>query len=713
MPPFTTTLLAHILSTVHSAAPTYGDVFARAFVDALSRPPDAVRTRSEVLTAPSKIGPWTIHKGPKGFTWDVADMSHPNDEIRFRRKRHQTIRTPQTSLRMLLIGESAAGSWGFFGQHNLASLLESILSGDTAGSCEIVDLTCVNANWRDNSLPLLRAGMTLDPDVVIIYCGNNEARWLLPTLMNGDLNNAPGTFNLRWSFASGQVDEATRLLPPLFLESLGPLVAESIETCRAFGKPVLFVIPPYNFETWTPPERIPAGLSSKQLRSWTDLIEQSESALRSGEVQDAIQAAKAAVDLDGGSCQRSLHVYAQALHFNDPSSAKQSFHKSAFAGFGPFVQAVPSFPWQAAEKLRSLLATFNAPYVDLADIFEHADRAPPLFLDYCHLSERGLRIAANAIGRSLTTMGLAPEPHDSAGSASDTLYSDDVRHEIGLASLCAALHSFQNRQPDHIVTGWLQECLERAPALRSLLGFISRVLCLYQREWITLQHLRSIGIGPSLLPERFAIFILKFIYHARFDVRLCEMISVVLGEDNYWDTVAPQVQTQLNDLNGDLRRLFYLDIRKGFSLTQREMSRRGWERPGTDFVADEFESQVMFACGEARPNTIIFRVSPPVFGAQIDFTVTLNHQSLGEMTCRDAHTSFSLDIPSGALLDRLNVLVFRWNEMMGPCDIPHIDERTDFVEAFGPYPIAALLHDLRVISIDPTRTIVHNRTGWM
>lgn len=713
MSSFTALLLTQILSTVRSAAPEHGDIFTRAFVDALSRQADSARTGSDVLKIPSKIGPWTLRRDAEGFTWDVADTFHPNDEIRFRRKRHQTRRSQQTTLRLLLIGESAAGSWGFFGRHNLATLLEDALSCSKAGSCEVIDLTCVNANWRDHSLPMLHAGMSLDPDAVIIYCGNNEARWLLPTLFNSDVNNAPGSFNLRWSFSGGQVHEAMCALPQLFLDSFGPLVAESIETCRAFGKPVIFVIPPYNFDAWTPPERIPAALCSRNLRSWVHLVEQSEFSLRSGDVQNAVQKAKAAIELDEGNCQRSLYVYAQALHADDPSSATVNFHKAAFAGLGPFVQAVPSFPRQAAEELRSLLATFDTPYVDLAAIFEQTDRGLPLFLDYCHLSERGLRVAVDAIGRSLSTLGIAPQPHDLAGTTPESLNGDDRRHEIGLAALCAALHGYQNRQPEDIVTGWLRESLERAPALRSLLEFMASVVCLYQREWITLLHLRNIGIGPSILPERFAIFILKFIYHARFDVRLCEMISTVLGEEDFWGRVAPQVQTQLDDLNGDLRRLFYLDVRKGFSLMQREMSRRGWEQPGTDFVADDFESQVFFACSATVPNTLVLRVSPPAFGVELNFTVTLNKKLLGKMTCRDAHTSFSLEIPSAAVCDQLNALVFRWDEMIGPCDIEHVDERADFVETFGPYPIAALLHDLRVLTISATHAFEHGSAGWM
>ncbi|BBB58474.1 hypothetical protein UNDKW_0201 [Undibacterium sp. KW1] len=54
-------------------------------------------------------------------------------------------------------------------------------------------------------------------------------------------------------------------------------------------------------------------------------------------------------------------------------------------------------------------------------------------------------------------------------------------------------------------------------------------------------------------------------------------------------------------------------------------------------------------------------------------------------------------IPPGSISTGISLLEIKWDAMVGPLDLESEDERVEFVEEFGPYPIAALIHELRFL----------------
>jgi hypothetical protein len=68
-----------------------------------------------------RIGPWTVVEQGGGFIWRLDEKPSTSDIGRFCTRRSIIERKPQGVYRVVLIGESASGSYGYWGQFNLAT----------------------------------------------------------------------------------------------------------------------------------------------------------------------------------------------------------------------------------------------------------------------------------------------------------------------------------------------------------------------------------------------------------------------------------------------------------------------------------------------------------------------------------------------------------------------------------------------------------------
>jgi hypothetical protein len=678
---------------------------AQTLLDAIGRSPDPPKLNLKLDKVPINIGPWRLTRDAENVTaWTVVSAPSPKDKLYFRLKNLSTKRVESNAKRLLLIGESAAGSWGYFGDFCLSSALSATLTKITSCPVEVIDLTWVNASWRRECLSLLHAGMTLNPDVVIVFCGNNEARWLLPLLHSKDQPHVPSGFSARWAFLSNDPENIFETLHNAYRENLENCVAETVRIIRSFDKPVIFVIPPFNYGDWTPPEIAPSALTGTDCIKWFQDVTAAERYLRCGELTKAEVLFRQMIDLDSSQCQRTLHGLAEAIRMSRPDEAIRLYEQALGAGLGPFVQAIPSLPSFGVSILQNLCELFEIPIVNLPEIFckksENGIAGREFFLDYCHLSSKGHHILVEELSRMVLTKKWLKLTTDGKDSCLENLpFTPPSPHEEALASLCAAIHSYQNGQSHQLVKYWLGASLHASAQILPILELLRKTVCSGWREYITFEWLREQGLDSNILPERFAIFILKFIYHSRFDIDFFEILSDITGMDSKarQTSFIKQTGNMLPDMEYNLKRLFFLDHRAGFGQFVREMSRRGWEQSGEDFVAYQPHSEITFPWNGIAARTLIIRVSPPCQGAELNCRILFNNYCLGTAKIVAVHTEIRLDIPSGLLCEGINSLQFDWDSMCSLQDMPDMNAKGVFVTLYGPYPVAVVLHDLRLL----------------
>ncbi|HEX8343096.1 MAG TPA: hypothetical protein VF624_19490 [Tepidisphaeraceae bacterium] len=658
--------------------------------------PDAEVSPSRV---PEFVGPWRlIGDGDKSFVWSPTPSPTLQERLKFHLARHETGRKHPEDGRVILIGESAAASWGYFGDYCLSAALQTSLSSLAKHPVEVIDLTCVNASWRRECTALLKAGMTLDPDLVIVFCGNNEARWLLPSHHANESPDGPFSYASRWAVQTCDLAETISALHAEYHDGLRRAATTTISTCRGFGKKLIFVIPAFNYGDWIPNELVPSGLSGESLGAWFRLVDAAELSLDAGDVAEALRQFEAACVLDGWTCQRSHFGLARAMRTAASPSARQHFEDGLGAGLGPFFQAVPMLPEHGANVIRQSCSAFDVPYVDLPNLLASAavDHVPgrEYFLDYCHLSAKGHNLLISALADVISTNRMLPNVNYDCAHVPRNLPLSAV--EQSLACICSALHSHQNGQPESLVRYWLEASIAASTETNSLLQILLETACLRWRDHLTLEVMEAKGLRDA--PERFKIFFLKFIYHARFDDVLFRLLCEVLriSPQDRKTRFTEQTAGMLPTLEYSLKSLFFLDRRSGCGQFVREMSRSGWEQPGIDFLFYLPKAEICFPWDDGVEGQIELSISPPWKGESVAFSLFINGHNAGSFVVDAAYTELIINLRSSLIPHSLNRIRIDFEQLHSVRNIQDRDARASYITMYGPYPVVCVLHAMKI-----------------
>lgn len=649
-------------------------------------------------TRPDRVGAWDIVRDASGrVDWRVRPDLSLRERYSWRAVPLSSERPPGI-VRLVLLGSSAAASFGYWQDFTLASALERKLNAASGEKrFEVIDLTCINALWSD-AIQTLQMAASLQPDIAIFYCGNNESKSLMRRLEAGQMADLPSVMPATFPEALDMPDWSGALHRCLE-ELVEKLVTRSAATARSLGMDVAIVVPQYNLKDWQGPERMPVDLPSAALEPWWEAVTGGEALLDEGKGSEALALFDQALALDRGQCQRSLFGRARALSSTGASDSQRNtaFVAARDAGIAPFVGAIPQVTQGAIERIRQTCGALGVPVADLPDLLEQAaDGAPPdrsFFLDYCHLGAGAIDLLAaelTGIVLNRTSAGSrVPVPFPS-------LAAEPVRpaaEEEGLACWVAAIHNYHYGQSLEVVRHWLALSLETWPPIARLCRFLSANLCSPWRERFTLEWFRRDGLY-DLLGEQYFFFFAKFFYHARFDHALVRLIDDLLGnnDDPSWDE---RLSGTLRDLDGQLYSLFFMDMRRGLVSGDRTAPRGGWERPCLDFDASEPESVIEFPADGGAAKLILELSAPP--GAGGTCIVRINGQEVLGCDVSTAWHRHEAPIPAGFLVNGLNRLSLRWTRLSGLSEVTSTSSRRRFISRHGFYPVAARIHKFQII----------------
>jgi hypothetical protein len=642
-------------------------------------------------------GVWKISRDASGeVRWDVRSGVPL-------RERHSWKAVPLSSRkgvgvkRVVLLGSSSAASFGYCETFSLAHAIERKLNA-AAGTerFEVIDLACVNALWTHGT-DMLRQAASLDPDVAIFYCGNNEAKSLLGRLQAGQLRGLPSAADATFS-ETFAMPERSALLHRCLEELVDALATQTVEEARRLGMDVAFLIPEYNLRDWQGLERIPVHLSGPSLQEWGTAVTAGKDALTRGDASEALQQFDRAIALDGAFCQRPLFGRARALTALGAPAREQTHAYTAArdAGIGLFLRGTPQVTQGVIETLRTRLDALNAPYVDLPELLAGAagdggvGRA--FFLDYCHLTAEGIDLAATELARVVFERATGGAADDAQRAALQSAVRPEPREEA-LACWVAAIHNHHYGQSREIIGYWLRRALETWPPIERLCRFLADALCTPFRERFTVEAFRREGL-IDLMGERHFFFFAKFFYHARFDHALASLIDeLTTGPDE--GALVRRTAGSLRALDGNLYSLFFMDMRNGFVTSDRTAPRGGWERPCLDLDASEPESLIEFPADGGEEARLLLELSgPPDAGGSC--TVALNGREILSCAVTGDWRRHAATIAAGVLRPGLNELRFRWSHLAGVADRDLPAHRRRYVAQFGHYPVAARIHRLKI-----------------
>lgn len=369
--------------------------------------------------------------------------------------------------RICFFGESAAAGYLYAPHLTPAGVLEEQLQAVAGvGSWEVVDLARTNERL-ETLAETVESSLQLHPDLLVVYAGNNwnlletpEVSPLAPSVVaRQEVAEA-----LRAAGLPGLVGLARRRLAERAERALERVAVAA----RSAGLPVVVVIPEVNLADWETRQPAP-WLPGRGVARWYAALRRGVRLLRAGDRRGAEEAAWEMVRLDGSSSATPFRLLARAWQGEGRSAeARDAALAEVDAVHYPLLAflAAPQATTAARDLLAGGAARHGLTVVDLRSLFARWTGSPlpgrRLFLDYCHLTREGMKVAmAGVATRVLEVTGAAsPGWEELARRLPDPEVAPEAE---AVAFLGAAVHTAHRRLPvlggREILEHWCREAL--------------------------------------------------------------------------------------------------------------------------------------------------------------------------------------------------------------------------------------------------------------
>jgi hypothetical protein len=435
---------------------------------------------------PGFIGVWEA--GPQGYERSEArrdEWLHWADV--------QSIPPKGERKRVLLLGESVARGFLYDPDFNPARALEAALLKAFGQPVEIIDLAKVNL-MGPQLTGLIDTAPALEPDVLVVFAGNN---WGNPDKQDRHLEAKA----LREQGALGLKAHAEQRLAAF----VGTLQRQLTELSAFL--PIVFVIPEINLVDW----RLDADVDAPWLplgrnQRWLECRTAALSALAEGRFAEAAAQAREMVDLDGDTAASGWTILADCSRaMGDLTVARRCLEKARDARLWDFTRQTPRTYSVIQQALRECVLPGRVAVVDLPSCFAtwQAGQLPGrrLFLDYCHMSSEGIRVAMAAtaleVARLLDTGRSFPEI--------ETLANDippPSPHIEATAYFAGALHSSYWGQSSTFISYLCQEAARQSSEVAQAMRVYLEVQTRRAPTWACAASERLYAIATPFLKRQ-------------------------------------------------------------------------------------------------------------------------------------------------------------------------------------------------------------------
>ncbi|WP_405364899.1 hypothetical protein [Kitasatospora sp. NBC_00039] len=563
--------------------------------------------------------------------------------------------------RVLLLGESVARGFLYDPAYNPAGVLAALLESRLGpGEVEVVDLARTSQGREIKDLAL--AAAVLEPDAVVLFCGNNW-RYELPTepLERGVLAAA-----VRERGPAGYREHAEEFVRRTSEEIVDEVSAFYAER----GVPVLWIAPEFNLADWRDPVANAAHLPDDGNPRWAALYGTARAALAEGRFEEAAEAARRMVELDQGTNAAGHYVLADcARAAGDEDAARAALEAARDAQiWDTTVVYAPRSTAPVLAALREGAERHGGLLVDSPELFrEHLGGGIPdrrLFIDYCHLNAEGIRVTMAAAAAALlgafkeTAVSwrelLAEAPGPEAGAEAETLF-------------LAAVHNAHWWQDGELV----EHSIERSVGLSDRLApLMSAYLELQARRTPMLMcesAERLLKAGSPQIQRYLFVNVRQYL-----DPLITGSIANVLAK--YGQDVRRQVEkVWIDEHSVGLRKADLLD--PSYNSAGRQALELQWSTPGAPAYERNYYKafsarSVFFFVGEAgRPVELdaTWRTPHPA-GAGGQVSVEVNGRPVATASGGAGWERHGISLPGEIVCDGLNEVVLAWPSPAFPGD---------------------------------------------
>ena len=376
-------------------------------------------------------------------TWEAVDNGNgrsfvrvPTGEAAHLWANVQKIPAKGWGRRVVLVGESVARGMLFDPQFNPALALQQIMNAACGpGKIEVVDLARSDLTHAPLH-KLIGEALHLEPEALVVFAGNNWS--VLPNPSDEQLLDMMSALREAgsWRAVKESCESFLAANARQTLRLLGDIVQQR-------GIPVVFVLPEFNIGDWRTDCDSPPLLSSEETEVWIRTRAEAEQLLKGNDWEKAGALGERLMQLDQGTTAAGPNILAEVSRKRGDRAAARTFLQMArdASVCWPFRQTPRCFS-VIQQTIREGAAAHGIHLVDLPYEFtanlngEAADRR--LFLDYCHLTLEGIKLAMSITAETVLPLLKLP-----AKSRQDLAEVDlNVGNNVNAgAHFLAAVHS--------------------------------------------------------------------------------------------------------------------------------------------------------------------------------------------------------------------------------------------------------------------------------
>lgn len=372
------------------------------------------------------------------------------------------IEPKRSRYRVVLLGESVARGWLYQPHYTPARVLQVLLQSCLGRDVEVVDLARTDLCKELRELAISAAA--LEPDAVVVFSGNN---WR-PSTPEGGAALSEFDAALRTNGVCG----LKKMLEEQLYADATRIVRDVSTHYRARQIPVVWVVPEFNLVDWHDWKMNAPHLPSNANAAWMECAEAAAEALASENYALADSLATTMSELDGGTGSYALGILANcARRRGELSNARRLLEAARDARIWDFSHPLCPRPFAATQNaIRAAARAAECPVVDLPKVFAAhcSDELPDrrLFIDYCHLTDEGIRVSMSAVAAQLASArsGKPIEPSSLLARAPEA--ERKVKAE---ALFLAAIHNAHWWQPQEIVLHHCSAALRESDHVRTIM----------------------------------------------------------------------------------------------------------------------------------------------------------------------------------------------------------------------------------------------------
>jgi hypothetical protein len=557
--------------------------------------------------------------------------------------------------RVLLLGESVARGYLYDPGFNPAMALQMILDLQFGeDQIEVIDLARSNLGYDIRELAI--AARELEPDIAVIFAGNN---WNILTPTFADVVRIDKALASEGMAGVKRVSEE-------YLTRAGTRVARDIAAAyKEQGIPLVWIIPEFDLGDWRAPITNAPYLPGDQNAEWLNLYRQAQAALTNGDPETAERLALRMVEIDHGMVVTGFYILAECRQLaHDLDGARKYLELARDAtSWDSSMLYVPKPHSITQEILRRESEEGGYQVVDLPALFkdylngEIPDRR--LFVDYCHLTSKGMQIAMGAAAACILRVLKEVEVPWYALVNDQIAPSNETEAE---ASFLAAIHNAHRWQSYEVTRHFCRRAVALSPHIVDLM-----------LSYIELQTRDAAPIHMSEAEEKILRVGSSLIHHylysnndRRLDRILLGAIAEVLEEvgvpaQEQLDRIRRE-EYSLKDQETDLISYYFISAAQQpqeFEVIASPRSRLGYD--AHYYRAFWPYSRFIFVgeAGCAVDLTLTCRLPKPA-PREGKITIDCNGQPQVEINVSTDWTAWNISLPGQAVRDGLNEILVHW-----------------------------------------------------